>query len=345
MKRFRALEACAFCLVALLIFVCLNDVFKTPDYRIHGWITKFYDETPQSLDVVAIGPSSMYTFWQPALAWDAFGVASWNLTTPGMPYTAPIQMVKEALKTQTPKVFMVEAGTFLNEPSPDRVHNLSDFLPWSKEKLALIDTSCSVLGVEGFDRLEYFLPIVRFHSRWYELKKEDFGRPREAYKSSSYYKTFLKKKADFEYDYEDAATSKPIDDFRRAYLTEFLDYCKANGLEVVFVAAPNTKDNKGELRYMRDVVEGYGYPFVMTVDHMEEIGLVIPDDFFNENHTNLSGSIKCIAWFGKYLKERYDIPDHRGEKGYESWDKAANEYLETIEPYVEPRELEVLELA
>jgi hypothetical protein len=49
----------------------------------------------------------MYTFWQPALAWNAFGIASWNLTSPGMPYPAPISMVKEALKTQNPKVFVV----------------------------------------------------------------------------------------------------------------------------------------------------------------------------------------------------------------------------------------------
>ncbi len=344
MMKFRAWEVCAFCLVVLLLVIWVNDVFEDTDHRIHEWIADFYNEPPHTLDVVTIGPSSMFSFWQPALAWEAFGTPSWNLTSPAMPYTAPIQMVKEALKTQKPKVFVVEAGTFLNKPAPERIHFLSHNMPWSPEKLALIESSCREMGVEGLDRLEYFFPLVRFHSRWYSLRKEDFVRSRETYKGSSHYSLFLMRTGKFEYDYMDSEETEPIEKKQLDSLTEFLDYCKEKCLNVVFLAAPNTKDNKDELRYIQDVVEGYGYPFVMSLKHKDEIGLVIPDDFYNESHTNLSGSIKCVAWFGKYLSERYDLPDRRGEKGYESWEEASEGYLKKIEPHVDPRALEVLGL-
>ena len=344
MKKFRGVEIIAFCAITLLLLAWVNGVFRTPDDRPREWVTDFYHEAPNTLDVVAIGPSSMYTFWQPALAWDAFGFTSWNLTSPGMPYTAPLLMLKEALKTQNPKVFVVEAGTFLYEPTLSQLHALTDSLPWSSNKLTLIDESCDDLGMHGFDRLEFYLPILRFHKRWTSLRLDNILPPDHIYKGSTYYGTFLKNSADFEYDYEDTGTAVPPSG-QLSYLVAFLDYCKANHLAVVFLAAPNTVDNKEELQYVRSVVEGYGYPFVMAIEHMDEIGLKIPEDFYNDTHTNLHGSIKCIAWFGRYLKNHFDLPDHRGKKGYLPWDEAYRNYLNLIKPYIGPHELDGLESA
>jgi hypothetical protein len=216
---------------------------------------------------------------------------------------------------------------------------------WSSNKLALIDANCEEMGVTGFDRLEYYLPILRFHSRWPDLGPDDFLPPEGAYKSSTHFKTFLKTSGNFQYDFKNDGVAVPPDGNKLSYLIEFLDYCKANRLTVLFVAAPNALDNKEELRYVRSVVEGYGYPFIMTIELMDEIGLKMPEDFYNESHANLHGSIKCVAWLGKYLKEHYDLPDHRGEKGYASWDEAYQNYLKLIKPYIGPNELDGLELA
>lgn len=35
----------------------------------------------------------------------------------------------------------------------------------------------------------------------------------------------------------------------------------------------------------------------------------------------MNGSKKVNAYFGKTLKEKYHIPDHRGEADYAIWDK------------------------
>ena len=37
---------------------------------------------------------------------------------------------------------------------------------------------------------------------------------------------------------------------------------------------------------------------------------------------NALGEAKCTEFLKNYLTEHYDLPDRRGESGYESWDAA-----------------------
>ena len=44
-------------------------------------------------------------------------------------------------------------------------------------------------------------------------------------------------------------------------------------------------------------------------------------DLYNENHINIYGSTKYTLYFAKYLKERYNLPNHKEDKNYNSWNK------------------------
>ena len=37
------------------------------------------------------------------------------------------------------------------------------------------------------------------------------------------------------------------------------------------------------------------------------------------------------SYLGGYLKETYDLPDHRGDAEYDSWDKCLRKYHEQID--------------
>ena len=43
------------------------------------------------------------------------------------------------------------------------------------------------------------------------------------------------------------------------------------------------------------------------------------------------GSEKLTAALGAYLVENYDLPDHRGEPGFEAWDADAASYAATMD--------------
>ena len=45
---------------------------------------------------------------------------------------------------------------------------------------------------------------------------------------------------------------------------------------------------------------------------------------------NLQGAEKVSKYIGKYLKENYQLPDHRREKKYEQWWQDTSLYKEKI---------------
>lgn len=49
------------------------------------------------------------------------------------------------------------------------------------------------------------------------------------------------------------------------------------------------------------------------------------------SHLNVLGSEKLTAALGAYLVENYDLPDHRGEPGFEAWDADAASYAATMD--------------
>ena len=45
---------------------------------------------------------------------------------------------------------------------------------------------------------------------------------------------------------------------------------------------------------------------------------------------NYVGAEKYTRYLTAYLKAHYDLPDHRGEAGFESWDKAYKAYKQYV---------------
>lgn len=50
-------------------------------------------------------------------------------------------------------------------------------------------------------------------------------------------------------------------------------------------------------------------------------------------HVNDGGAEQYTKYMSRYLADRYDLPDHRGQDGYESWETALEEYKENIQNY------------
>ena len=63
-----------------------------------------------------------------------------------------------------------------------------------------------------------------------------------------------------------------------------------------------------------------------TPEMYEELGLDFDKDYYNSKHVNFIGAEKYTCYLTSYLKDHYDLPDHRGEAGYESWEDAFAAY-------------------
>jgi hypothetical protein len=54
-------------------------------------------------------------------------------------------------------------------------------------------------------------------------------------------------------------------------------------------------------------------------------------DFYNVDHVNALGAEKYTTFLEQYLSENYDLPDHRGEPDFETWDEAWGLFIEQSE--------------
>ena len=75
----------------------------------------------------------------------------------------------------------------------------------------------------------------------------------------------------------------------------------------------------------------YGVPFIDYNLMYEELGMDFSADMADDGHLNAPGAAKFTSYFGNYLSEHYDIPDHRGEEAYETWEKDADYIYKRLE--------------
>ena len=57
----------------------------------------------------------------------------------------------------------------------------------------------------------------------------------------------------------------------------------------------------------------------------------ITSSLLSDRLTLRFGAGKVTAYLGSWLKENYDLPDHRGEAGYDHWNENLVKYEERLE--------------
>ena len=81
------------------------------------------------------------------------------------------------------------------------------------------------------------------------------------------------------------------------------------------------------------MVEERGYQVLNfnTPEMAQALDLDWETDFYNSKHVNFLGAEKYTEYLSKYLEENYDLPDHRDDPKYESWEEAYQYYLDYVE--------------
>ena len=81
-----------------------------------------------------------------------------------------------------------------------------------------------------------------------------------------------------------------------------------------------------------DMVKERGYTVINfnTPEMYEELDIDWDHDFYNSKHVNYIGAEKYTSWLSEYIKENYDLEDHRGDSRYESWETAYEAYCDYV---------------
>jgi len=111
---------------------------------------------------------------------------------------------------------------------------------------------------------------------------------------------------------------QPVDETSEGYLTELIDYAASAGIELLFIDSPVVVERDGirqRLNSLGRKLAGLGA--VVLSFNTEENRKLYPfdntNDFFNKNHVNYYGATKYTTYLSAWLKEHYDLPDHRND--------------------------------
>lgn len=304
-------------LVCGMNFIMCRQAYSSDAVRVKN----FYKLEKNSLDMVLIGASTAFTDYSAPLAFQEFGYTSYSLGTNAAPMGIAKSMLIEVLKTQNPKVIVIDInGILYNDEFETRegpLRSWIDNMPYSENKVQTIQEL-----VNEDERLSYYVPFLKYHSNWAKFKdnvKESIDEFRHQdnihllsagiqgtaqiipQKSSISIKTHTQK--------------RPMYHLSGQHLKELLEYCQKQGLtNIVFTNMPRYYSEKMIPERERNnaakaLIHQYGYECIDMDDYVDEIGLNPQTDFYNQNHLNIYGQKKLTMYLGKRLNEKYHLSD------------------------------------
>ena len=321
MTKAQVIKSVVFCAIAGLLALFFIFSLSNPGTDTFLNYSLFYQEKEESLDVVMIGPSTVFSGHIPAVAWNDHGYTSYNFAGSLQPLPASTIAVEEAMRTQKPKLIVVDVNSIgYTEPytSSNRKRELIDSMPLTDAKKALV-------GKYGTDiELSYYFTFMKYHSTIYNLfTKIELGNIYKHYvknNETSILKgwmncAYTRPVTILDVDDEEEMTA-PIADYAYECLIELLETCKkysdTTDTEFLFIRMPRFL-NTGSIENLKRVnsgipiIESYGFEYIDFSDHIDDIGVSPVEDYYDFDHLNVSGALKFTNYFGNYITTKYSF--------------------------------------
>jgi len=292
------------------------------------------------LDVVFVGGSSTIVYWQPLQAWHDYGFTSYNYATNTNQAENIKYYIKDTLKTKKPKLFVVDLRAFqywIPELEEAGLRNGLDSMDLGVDRMEYAWYAMHNREISPeTDVLSFYFDIAKYHTQY-----EAFANPTNwTYIDNS---TYVPGKG-FEWGPVAKRLDEPegfmtdekggLDERCLQVLTDLLDYCKDEELQVLFVVCPYMITREDMMKYntIAEVVESYGYQYLNTNEHYREMDIDFETDFYNADHVDCLGAEKYTRFLGEYICNNYEMPDHGNEHDYvERWDSEFEQFAEEAE--------------
>ena len=281
-------------------------------------IEEYYKEEKKH-DVIFIGDCEVFSNISPVTLWEKYGITSYIRGSAQQLIWQSYYLLEETLRYEKPKVVVYNVLAMkYNEPQKEAYNRLTlDGMKLSGSKIKAIKASMT----EGEDFISYIFPLLRYHSRWNDLKAEDFKY------------LFGKKKVSHN-GYLMRIDVKPVGyipkgrvlaDYRFGensyyYLEKMTKLCKENDIELILIKSPSVYPYWYPEwdQQMKDYAKKNNLTYINFLELADEIGIDYQKDTFDGGlHLNLSGAEKFTTYFGEILSKDFNLPDHRNEEEYQ----------------------------
>ena len=293
-----------------------------------------YFQPEDSIDAVFLGTSHIHCDVNTALLWENYGIAAYDYSGAEQPLWMTYYYLREFYKYQDPKVVVLDLyapARFKDDYQYTWISENIYGMKFSFNKLAMLCTS-----VEPDKFFDYFPSFAIYHGRYDELEQEDFTSlfwsedQLQSFKGyTPYWKHVKKEEVQNPTGVSGGLTAKS-----EKYLRKIMDYMKEKDAKLILIVAPYAVAPEDEETYqqIKTVADEYG---VELIDYNQKMELDVEEDLNDLSHLNYWGSCKFTEILGEDLLQRVNLPDHRGDVAYQSWEEHVERIKEEVNYEIE----------
>lgn len=314
----QAIKIITFCLIGILMLQRLYQIFSwkdtAGDYK--SSMETFYGLDRNSVDVLFLGSSHCFCAVDVANLWENHGIAAYSMAISGQDLASSYHCLVEALKTQKPKVVLLESFSATTHGYEDRGNLYRNLLAY-QPSLNFLQAIQDMAAEDEWKDFVLKWPIL--HTRYRELQREDFLQKRPVYMG---YEANLRTWPVELRNYNGEETL-PIGEEEEEWLRRIISLAKEEDVQLCFFLAPVAEEEYRLKmhKYVQDLAEANMVPYLNLLQLQEELELDPNTDFVDSLHMNHYGAQKVTEYLGTYLKENYELEDKRGFQQYALWDE------------------------
>jgi len=329
-KRRIGIRVALFLFLVIVEFIVLTGIMTPHDLGTHTkeTVLGIYEQPDNTVQIAFFGASNMLSAVSPMTFYDEYGYNGYNFASSVQPSFISYYLLKDFLRDQSqslklvvmdPSVLLSNGEGAVKSSWAERV--LVNMRPSPTKFEALTEFSKAY----DLDLTEQLLPLMKFHSRWDDLNADDFEFASDLDNSSYTHGTFIRYRANVEsekYKNRESKTNGEITDSRdfaddelrgmwnergKLYLDKFVDLCRENNIELMFIKTPRVSWNDQEHDSLVLLSAEYDVPFLdlSTASAMDEMDTTYSLDFVDDKHPNIHGTEKISKYLGAYIQANY----------------------------------------
>ena len=346
------LKAFVFCTLVVLIVLLISPILERKYAK--EKMADFFSQK-EDFDVLFLGSSHMMNSIYPMELWDKYGIVSYNLGSHNEMLPLSYWNLRLATKYHKPKLAVIDVygvvktidGVNMTEKNLGAIHDSLDAYPISKLKMgAIADLFREKNSLKT--QINFLFDFSTYHARWEELAEEDFELVEQTEKGANMRSNVTSSTRRIDYEKTPEANITSYESTK--YLRKIINFCKENGIEVLLTLLPfgaTTKEQAGHAKYYEKLAkdERVNYLNFVALEPIENQQI----DYYDDDHLNASGARKVTEYVGKYIKEKYQITNHKTDEKYKFWEDDYNEYIDfkvkNLKKYRGKREIYLMLLA
>ncbi len=294
---FRIIRVLSLVLAVVLVVALLQEFVLCHADHNRQRLKGFFEEEKQSLDVVFLGASEVYSDFAPGYAYEYSGMTSYLFATQSNSILNYKSQLKNILSRQNPELIVIELnGAVYGDEEEDlkeaNLRNYADNVPLDTVKLEWMRENVKD------NQLEYIFPLMKYHGVWSDFPNDMKYQKTiiwDKLRGYNYLKGILNETAVFQNTQRSmnsslpkSANSKlPLTETEERGLRDLLSYCQSEGLRnVVFARFPHIVVRRTFERFERsntvgDIVAEYGFDYINLERDIAQTGLDEFKDFYN----------------------------------------------------------------